>query len=44
MANYFIKSLDGIKISKDISPAACFCSPRILFRLVLFILAHAILA
>ena len=33
MLNSFIKSIDGIEISsEDISMAACFCFPRILFR------------
>ena len=41
----FIKSLDGIEIpSEDIILAACFCFPRILFREVLLVLVHAILA
>ena len=43
--NSLIKSPDGIEIpSEDIFLAACFCFPRILFRLVLLVLAHAILA
>ena len=45
MFKCFIKSIGKIEISsEDISLAACFCFPRIRFRLVMFVLAYVILA